>query len=554
MIKDIKEYSQEVYNDYMKNKDYTGLANYLDSFDIDDEVLRQDVHNTIIQLREQGRIRDGIMNNKTTNVDAVKFSENLAKGEFDNNDIYSKKFSRKLAKIGSNKNREASALEIQFNKDDGYNNFLKNSGLQENELEENGIHVKNIDGIKSIYFNKSNPLISTILNSIEYDYSMPFALNTMDLQLRAMDDPNFKDKLNRQSSISVKSYDYKGLIDDNVNGHDLLKLSNFSNRISRQAIDAFNKAAEDPKISTRTTTVILTGFTSAGRTQLEYDRANGVIDRETYNSLKDNIEKHDYALLDGVSLTNYDEVYVKSPKSKTAELTIETDSKELGDLSVLLHQALDEGRVKMQAALVGNKTGTYITINAKNPRGSSNKSSEDLSTGKITGETIIFVPNLLQGECEEAFNRDTKTRATKEKWNLQTYEYPYYFDDGSSVRYIYQQNPNTGSIKQIGLYKDRSGNELPISDEEIINKLNRQFIEDEGTYNLYYQRKMSDFYKNNKREDFDNLKDANPDILEYCKAAMEELFPGLNPQSEQYEFELQKLFDEMYNKLKNYKL
>lgn len=553
MIKNIKEYSQKQYDDYMKNKDYTGLANYLDSFDIDDEELRNEVHSTIIQLREQGRIRDAIMNNKTNNIDAIKFTENLSKGEFTNDDIYSKKFNKRLSKIGSNKNREASALEIEFNTDDGYNNFLKNSGLKENELERNGINVKNIDGIKSIYFNKSNPLISTILNSVE-NYPTYWVLNDIDLQLDAMNDPNIKDKIKRRFSINVKSYDYKGLIDDNVNPHALLRLSSFSNRISRQAMDAFNKAAEDPKVTTRTTTTILTGFSSAGRTQLEYDYANGKINRETYNSLKDNIEKHDYALLDGVYLTNYDEVYVKTPKSKTAELTIERDSKELSDLSVLLHQALDEGRVKMQAALVGNKTGTYITINAKNPRGSNNKSTEELSTGKITGETVIFVPNLLQGECEEAFNRDTRTRATKEKWNLQTYEYPFYFDNNTSIRYNYFQDPITNNIKQIPIYKNENGEEIEISDEEVINRINRQFIEDEGTYNLYYQRKMSNFYKTYKREDFDNLKDANPDILEYCKKAMEELFPGVNPQSEQYEYELQKLFDEIYNKLKNYKL
>ncbi len=551
MIRDIKEYNQKTYDDYLKAKNYTGLADYLDSFDIDDEELRNEVHSTIIQLREQGRIRDAMMSKAGTNKDAVNFTENIISGNFSNDNVYGRRFNRRINRIGSKDNREASELEIEFKNIDDYNSFVKNIGLSENELSENNIKFNSKDGVNSIRFNKQNPLISSILSSINFDGNYR-PVNTNDALLEFNDIRGLNTQYKRQYNINVKSYDNKGLIDNNVDPVSLLRLRNFKDRISNKAIEAFDDVMSNPEVTSRTTTTILTGFTSAGRTQLQYDFDHGKINRETYNALKDDIEKHDYALLDGVSLLNSDEVYVKTPKSKTAELTIEHDPEELDRLTTLLHQALDEGRVRMQAALVGNKTGTYLTIHAT--KADKYNTADETSSGKRTGETVIFVPNLLQGECEDAFNRDTKTRATKEKWNLQTYEYPYYFDDGSSIRYIYQQNPNTGDTKQIGLYKDKGGNEIPISDEEVINKLNRQFIEDEGTYNLYYQRKMSDFYKTHKREDFDSLKEANPDILEYCKKAMEELFPGVNTQSEQYEYELQKLFDDIYNKLKNYKL
>lgn len=554
MGRNITEYKQETYDDYINRKDYTGLANYLDSFDIDDEELRDNVHNTIIQLHEQARIKNGISNKPNVDKDAIDFAENMTTGNFNGDDFYTKKFNKKLYKIGSTKDREASALEIEFNTEDGFNDFIKKSGLKENELEQNGIQPRNNNGIKSIYFNKSNPLLPTILNSLDNKVNRWYA-SDIDLMMDVRNNPDKQKEIARkQFTINIKSYDYKGLIDDNVNTGKLFGLRNYISRISRQASDVFNKSLEDPIISTRTTTAILTPFTSAGRRQLDYDLHSGKITRETYNALKDDVEKGDYALLDGVYFTNNDEVYVKSPKSKTAELALETDAKELQNLSVLLHQALDEGRVKMQAALVGNKTGTYITINAKNPKGASKAASEHLSSGEVTGETVIFVPNLLQGECEDAFNRDTQTRAAKEKWNLQTYEYPFYFDDNTSIKYVNFQDPKTKNVQQIPIYKDENGEEIPISDEEVVSKLNRQFIKDEGVYNLYYQRKKSDFYKNNKRENFNNLKDANPDILEYCKAAMDELFPGLNPLSDEYDYELEKLFGEMYNKLKSYKL
>ena len=552
MIRDIKEYNQKTYDDYLKAKNYTGLADYLDSFDIDDEELRNEVHSTIIQLREQGRIRDAMMSKSGTNKDAVNFTENIISGNFSNDNVYGRRFNRRINRIGSKDNREASELEIEFKNIDDYNSFIKNIGLSENELSENNIKFNNKDGVNSIRFNKQNPLISSILSSINFDGNYR-PVNTNDALLEFNDIRGLNTQYKRQYNINVKSYDNKGLIDNNVAPGSLLRLRNFKDRISNKAIEAFDDVMSNPEVTSRTTTTILTGFTSAGRTQLQYDFDHGKINRETYNALKDDIEKHDYALLDGVSLLNSDEVYVKTPKSKTAELTIERDAKELQRLTTLLHQALDEGRVTMQAALVGNKTGTYLQIKSSKAE-RFNKKDDDQPNGLYSGETIIFVPNLLQGECEDAFNRDTRTRATKEKWNLQTYEYPFYFDDNTSIRYNYFQDPVTNTVKQIPIYRNENGQDIEISDEDVINKLNRQFIEDEGTYNLYYQRKMSNFYKTHKREDFDSLKEANPDILEYCKKAMEELFPGVNPQSEQYEYELQKLFDEIYNKLKNYKL
>ena len=552
MIRDIKEYNQKTYDSYLKDKNYTGLADYLDSFDIDDEELRNEVHSTIIQLREQGRIRDAMMSKSGTNKDAVNFTENIISGNFSNDNVYGRRFNRRINKIGSKDNREASELEIEFKNIDDYNSFIKNIGLSENELSENNIKFNSKDGVNSIRFNKQNPLISSILSSINFDVNYRPA-NTNDALFKFNNIRGLNTPYKIEYNINVKSYDNKGLIDNNVAPGSLLRLRNFKDRISNKAIEAFDDVMSNPEVTSRTTTTILTGFTSAGRTQLQHDFDTGKINKDTYNALKDDIEKHDYALLDGVSLLNSDEVYVKTPKSKTAELTIERDAKELQRLTTLLHQALDEGRVTMQAALVGNKTGTYLQIKSSKAE-RFNKKDDDQPNGLYSGETIIFVPNLLQGECEDAFNRDTRTRATKEKWNLQTYEYPFYFDDNTSIRYNYFQDPVTNTVKQIPIYKNENGQEIEISDEDVINKLNRQFIEDEGTYNLYYQRKMSNFYKTHKREDFDSLKEANPDILEYCKKAMEELFPGVNTQSEQYEYELQKLFDEIYNKLKNYKL
>ena len=545
MVRKLEEYSQDTYNSYMKDKDYEGLANYLDSFDIDDEETRLEVHNTITSLREMARVRGSIMTNKNANSDAINFTEDLVNnGKPGRDTSYGRKYSRLLNKIGSKDNRQASALEIEFRKIDDYNNFLTNIGKNEEQLKDNGIEIRNNNGINSIYFNKSNTLLPSILNSIDFRQGVSnFAVEDFYGAPRTEKDPRY----------IVKSYDYRGLIGETDDTDNLYRLKSFTNRISDKSKKSLNDVLSSNEFSTRTTTSILSPFSSAGMAQLQHDYNTGKISPEEYGRLYEKVEKSNYNLLDGVSLVDQDEVYVKLPKANTAELTKLTDSKELEDLTVLLHQALDEGRVKMQAALVGNKTGTFLTINAKNPRGANNKSNEDISKGKVTGETVIFVPNLLQGECEEAFNRDTKTRATKEKWNLQTYEYPYQLDDGGSIRYTNVVD-GKGNIRQIGLRKFKDGTQIEISDEEVINELNRQFIKDEGVFNLYYSRKENNFYKTHKREDFDSLKEANPDILEYCKAAMEELFPGVNPQSEQYEYELQKLFDEIYNKLKNYKL
>lgn len=544
------QFNKQEYNKYLEAKNYDGLASYLEGLDIDDPILRDKVHSSILKLRETSRIRNAVMSMPGVDVDAINFVENIiATGKPGDDNIYGKKYNRKLNKLGSNSERQATRLGLNFSKEEDYNNFLNNIGLSENELKNSDINIFKTNGKISIAFAKNNGLVPSIINSIDIMSREEFYKGFYDYDNPLISAKAYKNTYN----VTLSSYDDKGLITENTSPIELLRLQEFTKRISERGNKAFDEYKNNPEFNKTTASVNATPYLNAGDAKLEDDFKKGLLTPELYNQYKKQVNESTYNNLSLVYFTNYDEVYFKDSDSKTAELKRTIDPEKQEELTLRLHQAINDNRVTIRAAIVGDRIGSYITIS---PAKSSSNDKDDVPSGKRTGETVIFVPNLFKGECEDAFNRDTRTRAAKERWNIDRYNYTYRLDDGSEVGYtdFIQYDYNGQPVAHRGAFiKGKNGQPVEISDEELVNALNRQFIKDDAVWGLYNERLDNNFYKNQEKTVSQNLKDANPDIQIVCESVMKDMFPGLNPNSEKYAYELDKLFGEIYNKLNNYK-
>ena len=170
------------------------------------------------------------------------------------------------------------------------------------------------------------------------------------------------------------------------------------------------KEEERRKDMTMSTTVA--GSLGAGMAKLESDFSRGLIDAESYKIYKKQIEEHYENLLSGADLTQYN-VYAANGDDTTVMTQYDTEDR--NKLNDIIANAIGTNRLRFSAAIMGNKSGTMITILPK----------EDKEGNPITKKASIFIEDLFKGSVEESLNRDTKMRALKELNGMEYYGYRY---------------------------------------------------------------------------------------------------------------------------------
>uniref|UniRef100_A0AAU8MIY4 Internal virion protein n=1 Tax=Geladintestivirus 4 TaxID=3233136 RepID=A0AAU8MIY4_9CAUD len=170
-------------------------------------------------------------------------------------------------------------------------------------------------------------------------------------------------------------------------------------------------AKEEERTKDLVMSTTVSGSLGAGMAKLESDFSRGLVDAQSYNVYKKQIEEHYENLLSGADLSQYN-VYATNEDGTVLK---QYDTKDKNVLNDIIAGAIGNNRLKFSAAIMGNKSGTMITVLPKT----------DNNGNAVTQKTNIFVEDLFQGSVEESLNRDTKMRALKELNGMEYYGYRY---------------------------------------------------------------------------------------------------------------------------------
>lgn len=181
-------------------------------------------------------------------------------------------------------------------------------------------------------------------------------------------------------------------------------------------IDKELTAKEEERQKDMTMSTTVSGSLGASMARLESDFSRGLVDSKSYNIYKKALEEHYENLLSAADMTQYN-VYATNFGDDDSEDGVQKqlDTKNRQLLNDAIAGAIGSNKLKFSAAIMGNMSGTEITILPKVDK-----------DGNPVGKPIkIFVENLFKGSVEESLNRDTKMRALKELNGMEYYGYRY---------------------------------------------------------------------------------------------------------------------------------
>lgn len=181
-------------------------------------------------------------------------------------------------------------------------------------------------------------------------------------------------------------------------------------------IDKELTAKEEERQKDMTMSTTVAGSLGASMARLESDFNRGLVDAQSYKVYKQTLEDHYENLLSAADMTQYN-VYATNFGDNDSEDGVQKrlDTKNRQLLNDAIAGAIGNNKLKFSAAIMGNMSGTEITILPKVDK-----------DGNPVGKPIkIFVENLFKGSVEESLNRDTKMRALKELNGMEYYGYRY---------------------------------------------------------------------------------------------------------------------------------
>lgn len=181
-------------------------------------------------------------------------------------------------------------------------------------------------------------------------------------------------------------------------------------------IDKELTAKEEERQKDMTMSTTVAGSLGASMARLESDFSRGLVDAQSYKVYKQTLEDHYENLLSAADMTQYN-VYATTfgddDNEDGVQKQLDTKNRQL--LNDAIAGAIGNNKLRFSAAIMGNMSGTEITILPKVDK-----------DGNPVGKPIkIFVENLFKGSVEESLNRDTKMRALKELNGMEYYGYRY---------------------------------------------------------------------------------------------------------------------------------
>lgn len=441
-----RAYNADVYKSFLDKHDYQGAADYLKNFHFNGEKAvekNQWLENEIASLEWQDmdfKARWG--RTPVQNQSAVEFAEAVmnplkldkiaANGINENGENKGNPYAKQFIDYKKKFCNNADIIEFEFkpkkqtflgidwlardNDDANIDIFLESIGYSKDELRNNNIDVKDIDGKTYVKFSKSNKLSNILLAN--YNRNSQYAPN-------------------------VRGYDFNGnLIAENI--------KNYGTSMDYAASDAMAIAMMQHII--KDTNNIKTEFFDKPQNN------NGVFSSTICNYLDDNLEKLNALKRAGrINEDDYQKAYSKYIpyvhdllRSMSGMRLYTNDfNKNHGDKTLNPITSFQQGYLEqyisaqkpedliLQGMVSDGEYGVLITIPAKEK--TKNRSMDDTSEDKLESREVqVFIPGLLSTQIQASMNKDTKLFAVKTVNEMQKEGLEYRTRNGITIKSLGQ--------------------------------------------------------------------------------------------------------------------
>lgn len=504
------QFDEKVYNSYILNNDYLGLANYFSQFKIKDEEQRKQLNAQIATLKRYGGIANAILSSQIDGPakQAIAFNMQREHGVHDTQNDYANNYYNAINSIGNIGEGliqiSAGYFDYVFDSERAYNTFLKTSGLNISEYDKNNP--------ESTHTFKSN------------------GKNVVRVYRTAFKDGNFFDKLNdglnalyspeqtvytsfgtsymkpANSNFETISYDEHNNELTKTRGFDINQRKAYL--YAKDANDVYKQKIEMAQDKVVPSNLMVSGFLCGAQRQLVQMQMQGIDTSKQLQLIKDYYDNE----LSHVSLTNFDEVYMTEPGNSSQTLNF-IESEDKGKYTEILRTALKEGRVTYGAGSAGGRVGTVITISTK-----ADKDGDDPS-GKFDKGVQLFVPGMFDQDARELINSDSNAKIQVELAEHQAFNHAYNLIEGGNLTNF---DGDGGATYDDGIVTTR------LTPEEVQYQMKRNTLLEGGIE----QAKLLGQYDDNS--DFPLLKEGQTELVnqlqEYAKNVYADLY-NINDQN-----------------------
>jgi len=475
---DKSQFNQQEYDNYINNYRYEEAANYLEQFEMDNDIDQAQYKYFINSLRNEGSRYNRLID-ISKDGQAIRFSQDIANGVLsDSNNKYIRRYNRNLDKIGvdPNNNKKANYYKVYFEDSKTFDDFLTQSGYNKDDLQSKGISYIPEDGKIVIKFDRAEnkDLYNTLYALAKIQAGPNFRIkgylktnngDDIDLSVNQNYTPssynrgaNSLERLNIQQQVNTPDY-YR-----NTYYSQLQTLANIVDRTN----DIASNAELQLKNDIISSEIVAKDFKTAAHAKLDRLRTEGLskTDYDGYVKQLDDIYKS-RIILEGFSdndiymVGDKGDIYTKIEKPK--------DKLELKQyLNAILGNETESQRLTYRAAMSGNMVGTIITV-----------TPDITNDGKIVKNKFntkagvsVFIPDLFHDECEQSLRRDTQIRALLDYNSLSSIGNEHYLYNGNIIKEV---NNDGGKI-----YYKELNEWLPANREEILHYLNEDNLMKDG--------------------------------------------------------------------------
>lgn len=405
----------DIYNNFIVNNDYEGLADYLETLQVSDENIRNTLNDNIESFRRYGGIVSSILNG---NIDPdirqkLEFSIQKEQGIFNEGNKYANAYLKAKDNIGVidrwfRDDDRSEFIGYTFDDEETYNKFLDNAKIDVQYGTE--VYKTKSSGKPVLMVNKNKFKDDNFLNTVTASLmSIPTKLvTTYDID-RAIS--NFVPK------FTTTGYNKEGKILFTKEG--LENNQKLAYEMYNDATNTYNEIMDSAYSRVIPSELVVAGYMCEAQEKWDRARNAELVSEDDYNKKVKRIGEYYESMLYGFSLTNskFRESYMIKPgaESQTLELIDDADR---GTWTNYIHLALNEGRLKYQSATAGGRVGTLLTVIPKPLSGELNKE-------EYAKSTQIFVPGLFEDDARKVLDKKDDARLLVELSDHIAFNHPY---------------------------------------------------------------------------------------------------------------------------------
>lgn len=450
---------------------------------------------------------------------------------------------------------------------DGYEDFLKNIGMSDNDFQDYIASSGGSVGIKNgVHFidvtNRDIRTLGKIAQALNKTKNVEGAnrWGASMLEYEKDDDgnkivENGRFKINEDSATNIKDYNNNQTYIPNLKGYapitskSIKDVFNFglnnvpealinvaSNNLTDIGINMLmhhfttiggildsaesiqNELYEQNNIDNRAFQIQRTGYKSAAHKRLEDAWAEGLLDSSDFTKTQEIIDKR-YDLIVGTAPYTQKRILGDINNEEGDKVLKEISLEDKAIIQEYISKAYETGKLKYDIGNYGDEGGVYINI----PAGA--LSFKDRAKylvglkGTENSEMTIFVPDLLPKAQYDLLDRHTEVQASRELQSIRKYKYDYELSDSSKI-----------TVDEAGNYIkiDKFGKSRTILPDEALADMNREKIIEVAAEQLHdaaYAYNNDKFIDDKSLWTFDHNKLIQ--IAGWCVNAVNELYPDL---------------------------